>query len=224
MRDNRKSKEYFDRYLQYQYKRISAKEAKLSLCEEADVGKRSRINLSLIGMKIDMLIAEFSQGATRNRLLESFVSCCNTANELPSISYEMCLRLLSFGILLDKNNYASTLVKRLAPEYADDKLILCLLSFATDGTVLWSGSFVFPEIYATLDSVFSAKSEAECIASMKAYLDIWYCSNSNSAWYDSLDSEHDVYYGYWSFESAAIAKMLAIDINGLRENEYFPVI
>ena len=118
----------------------------------------------------------------------------------------------------------SALVKRLDPEYANDKLILCLASYATDGKVLWTGDFVFPEIYVTLDRVFSANSEGVRLTAMKEYLDIWYASNKDSAWYDTLDNKHDIYYGYWSFESPAIAQILAIDINELREKEYFPVI
>jgi hypothetical protein len=34
----------------------------------------------------------------------------------------------------------------------------------------------------------------------------------------------DTYVGYWSFESAALAKVMGIDENKLKGNEYYPLL
>jgi hypothetical protein len=42
------------------------------------------------------------------------------------------------------------------------------------------------------------------------------------AWYDSHKSSKNDYYGYWSFEAGAIAKILNLDDSSLKDVAYYP--
>ena len=50
----------------------------------------------------------------------------------------------------------------------------------------------------------------------------WYEIHRECAWYDSHKSSKNVYYGYWSFEAGAIAKILNLDDSSLKDVPYYP--
>ena len=43
-----------------------------------------------------------------------------------------------------------------------------------------------------------------------------------AGWYNSHKGRHATYYGYWSFESAAIVAILDLDDSSFRDNQYYP--
>lgn len=54
------------------------------------------------------------------------------------------------------------------------------------------------------------------------YLKIkWYKGNSDAGWYDTHKSKENIYNGYWSFETAAIVKILGLDAEKLAGVEYY---
>jgi len=62
----------------------------------------------------------------------------------------------------------------------------------------------------------------EAIKELKIFLDkIWYKMNREMYWYNS-HKDSDIYFGYWSFESAALVKLLGLDDSILRDNKYYP--
>ncbi|MGT2711353.1 PoNe immunity protein domain-containing protein [Streptococcus oriscaviae] len=48
----------------------------------------------------------------------------------------------------------------------------------------------------------------------------WYYAHSEAAWYDTHKTE-DAYYGYWSFDTAALCKIRGIYDEHLKELDYF---
>ncbi|MBL0743195.1 PoNe immunity protein domain-containing protein [Chryseolinea lacunae] len=58
---------------------------------------------------------------------------------------------------------------------------------------------------------------------IKNYLDKqWYAAHANFSWHESHTSAHYNYFGYWSFESAAITIVLKLDDSAYRDNPYYP--
>ncbi|MFC3932895.1 PoNe immunity protein domain-containing protein [Streptococcus dentapri] len=49
----------------------------------------------------------------------------------------------------------------------------------------------------------------------------WYYAHSEAAWYDTHKTE-DAYYGYWSFDTAALCKIRGIYDERLKDLDYFP--
>lgn len=50
----------------------------------------------------------------------------------------------------------------------------------------------------------------------------WYKNRKGSGWYDNHKSIHDIYFGYWSFETAAIVKIMNLDDNNIVDCQYYP--
>jgi len=50
----------------------------------------------------------------------------------------------------------------------------------------------------------------------------WYPRHKDFSFYDNHKSKTNVYYGYWSFETAAICKILEIDVSKIIDFKYFP--
>ena len=55
-----------------------------------------------------------------------------------------------------------------------------------------------------------------------SYLKKWYNKHNECGWHDSHKSKQNLYYGYWSFEAGATAKILGIDDSDIRNCKYYP--
>ena len=49
----------------------------------------------------------------------------------------------------------------------------------------------------------------------------WYYAHSEASWYDTHETE-DAYYGYWSFDTAALCKMRGIYDERFKDLDFFP--
>lgn len=101
MRDKRKSEDYFNSYVTYQEGRINKKMTKLS-DSEGDSAKVERINQSLLKLNVDMVYAQFSSGADKNKLSNYLEDALKTASCVISIDYETLLTLLSLSVIMGK--------------------------------------------------------------------------------------------------------------------------
>lgn len=220
MRDVRKTDAYFKDYISYEQGRIQKKTEKLMQCDNEE--KAGRIRNSLFLYQMNILIASFSAGREKAGLKTLLQLCCDTAQKLAVLGYEDALRIASFSTMLESPEEICAVAKRFPMVFECDKLLRGFVSFAETGTAAWTGAYKFPEVYAGMDSVLDTKSKEEQEKALLKYLDGWYERNRESAWYGTADSTNDVYYGYWSFESAAVATALKLDLAVLAQNQYFP--
>lgn len=127
MRDKRKSEDYFNSYVTYQEGRINKKMTKLS-DSEGDSAKVERINQSLLKLNVDMVYAQFSSGADKNKLSNYLEDALKTASCVISIDYETLLTLLSLSVIMGKKSGSSELIAKHSNVVENDKLLNCLLS------------------------------------------------------------------------------------------------
>ena len=218
IRDKRKSAEYFEKYIEYQKDRIATKDAKLDVCANAKA-KRERINLSQIGYKVDLIFAEYSAGYSTKDLKISVESAIDTALDMTKISFESLLNILSLQVVLNDSYEIDELVKKHSEFISNDKLLNCLATYLQTKKVVWDGSFSVAKVFDELDKVVSSdKKDAE----LNKYLQTWYVNRKDTSWYDTDKNANEVYVGYWSFESAALAKVFGIDETVVARNEYYP--
>lgn len=220
IRDKRKEANYFDSYISYQINRIEKKEGKLLSCEE-DKGKRDRINLSLMIFKMDLLVARFSAGNDRKKLEGALESAINTAIQMPEVDYESMLNILAFSILLDSNYKTKELLAKHEQMVFKDKLLKCFSYYLSIKELTWTGNFFVPKVYDKLAAINTAKDKC---AVLLEYLDSWYLDRSETSWHESHKGSNDTYVGYWSFESAALARVFNINEDKLMGNPYYPVL
>lgn len=218
MRDTRKNKEYFDEFIEYQYSRIDKKTKKL---QEADDTKKQRILVSLIGFEVDLLKAEFSIGATSDKIKKLLVEAIDVISEYKNITYEDLLNILSIAIIVNSKNDTLKLIENNRELISNDRLLNYLASYICGVEAIWDKNIPLPEEFSYLDNVFDAYDKENAL---RAYLDEWYRNHSRYAWYDSHLGSSDTYCGYWSFESAAIAKILRLREDVLKESVYYPCL
>ena len=218
MRDTRKNKEYFNSFIKYQYFRI---EKKLAKFKEADEAKQQRVLVSLTGLEIDLLKAEFSVGATKENLKTLLNRAIGIIYKYNNITYEDLLNLLSLAIIINDKNEAKKIIETNKKIVNNDRLLHYLSSYICGQEAIWDKNLQLPKEFSDLDKVFvSDNKESE----LTSYLDGWYRKHSGYGWYDSHLGSSDTYCGYWSFESAAIAKILGLQEETLKESVHYPYL
>lgn len=220
VRDKRKSADYYNSYIDYQGERIRKKSAKL-LDSGSDSAKAERINQSLLKFKADMVYAQFSVGAVKNKLTYYLVDALRTASQVIHIDYEILLNLLSLSVMMEIRSDSSAFIAKHRDVIQNDKILNCLAEYLQSGKVVWEGSFTIRELYDRLDNLANAADKESIMA---AYLSDWYHAHKDFAWYGSHENDKDTYVGYWSFESAALAKVMGVDESKLRGKEYYPLL
>ena len=76
---------------------------------------------------------------------------------------------------------------------------------------------LFPNAFSTLQKVVLEGNKIELL---KKYLFNWY--NEDCGCYEAHKSKQNIYYGYWSFEAGAIAKILNLNDSSLKNESYYP--
>ncbi|MFV0381508.1 MAG: PoNe immunity protein domain-containing protein [Breznakia sp.] len=77
----------------------------------------------------------------------------------------------------------------------------------------------YPIRYAMLKDIINSKGTTQIV---KGHLDRWYKLHEDSAWYDSHKSKENIYTGYWSYEAGAIVKILNLNDEELKQQQYYP--
>lgn len=216
MRDTRKEKEYFDKYLDYQYSRIEKKTAKL---KNSDESKKQRVLVSLTGYELDLLKAEFSVGATKDNVKALMNRAIKLVSEYANITYEDLLNLISLSIMVRDHSEVAKMIKLHNEKIRNDRLLNYLSMYANDEVPIWDMSIPLKKEFSALDEVMNAEPKEDKLCN---YLNNWYENHSDYSWYNSHLRSEDTYCGYWSFESAAIAIILGLNENELKASEYFP--
>ena len=224
MRDKRKNEAYFAEYIKYEHSRIIKKQDKLASTTEED--KAARIYANLFLYRMNMLVASFSYGDDSSSLKVLLSETCTTALSLKAdtLTYSDALTLTSLSILLNCCEGIKRVIDRNRGLFESDKLLHGLASYIDSGKAEWSGNYAFPDVYAGLDSFMSAVSSEEKEDELLEFLNGWYDKCSDCAWYDTLNNPHNVYYGYWCFEAAALAKVYGLNEKRLSTNAYYPVL
>ena len=78
------------------------------------------------------------------------------------------------------------------------------------------------KVYDCLKQISEKDREIACEELKEYLLEKWYEIHRECAWYDSHKSNKNVYYGYWSFEAGAIAKILNLNDSSLKDVPYYP--
>lgn len=218
IRDSRKDAKYFEDYIAYQRTRISKKKEKLASCGE-DEQKAERVRLSFLKYLLDMIYALFSSGENEDAIAPVLADALDTASEMETVDYESLMNLLSIAIFVGKEEETHHLIQMHEDEIRKDKLLNCFATYCEDGSVLWDREFQVKEVFDCLDGLGASSDKTRVISN---YLLDWYDAHSYTAWHDSHKGKNDTYVGYWSFESAALAKIFGADDQKLSAFVYYP--
>ncbi|MBC2285552.1 PoNe immunity protein domain-containing protein [Listeria booriae] len=139
-------------------------------------------------------------------------------------SYVQLLWTVSLGILLHTSDLELHQIENIIKEESfHDYLIDYLLHQRNKDWEITTQEVIFSSPYAMLIDVILEKNKEVAIDKLKNYLEKeWYKGHDDAGWHDSHKSKFNTYSGYWSYESGAIAKVLQLDDETLKNVPYYP--
>ena len=175
-----------------------------------------------------VLISKYSVGLEVSQLLNDYeksISFMEKGWEAESGYVEM-VWMLSIGIMLEVNdenfNKLAELVKR---DKLDDFLVNFLIKIRKSDWDFNSKTFRFTKPYKAIEEVIelSFSNKEEAVKRLKKYLQKeWYSGHRDTGWHNDHKSKWGVHFGYWSFESGALVKILGLDDTSLKDVSYYP--
>jgi hypothetical protein len=143
-------------------------------------------------------------------------------------AYDEMLWMLSLGYLLNiPEEYFLKLVEVIDRDKVKDKLFEFIIrAKIKDRPVLTEESYIehfnVPQIFEKLRTAID-KPKAEAEKLVKEFIEKdWYKNHKGAGWYDSHKGKHNTYFGYWSFETAAVVKIMGLDDRTFRDCSYYP--
>lgn len=222
MRDRLKDKQYFIEYINEEKKRIEKFEAKL-MNNEVKNERILPVRRKIHSLKFQILIARYSMGEKLEQLIDDYKGLVNDMVELWHPDwYDDMLWMLSIGVMLEIDDQSfNILIDLVEKNKKEDWLYYFMINYRNKNYTYSEYTLMFDEPYKEIYEV--VKLENNKISLLREYLqNRWYSGHSDAGWYDSHKSKENLYYGYWSFESGAIVKILGLDDSELKDVQYYP--
>ena len=185
---------------------------------------------------LHLAISRYTVGEPVKQIIPDLLKCIEMADQVwphtednPKYAaflfdwYSKALWIVALGTLLNlTKDEMQPMLSVLDQAKAQDWLLEYMLGKNGEGRPK-TNSLVFPTIYSTLKQAVEESDPIKASALIKRYLEKeYYPKHRQAYWYDLHKSKHVVFFGYWSFEAAAIVKIAGIDDSSFRDNEYYP--
>ncbi|EIT84447.1 hypothetical protein A374_15017 [Fictibacillus macauensis ZFHKF-1] len=213
-----------------------AKEKIESLHEDEKKGiqRNPRDNISIIksvhnrifNYATENLRAKYSMGADISSLEEDFLQAVSVIDGMgeETMGYTNLLWLISVGVLLEVDRcHLEKLNQKAVQDQERDAVIHYLLSACGFGKPQITATYKKENPYAKTRKIIElARTDREAASKrLTQYMKKeWYKGHHDVGWRNAhKDSD---YVGFWSFETAAIAKILQLDDAALEKNNHYP--
>ena len=202
MRDTIKDKKYFDNFISEDSKRIINFIDKLK-AGQVPANRIERIKELIFSLELGVFIAKYSRGDDLKSLYDSFCELFDKWIEsFNKDNYDTNLKMISLSFLDKLEDKLSQI---------DDWLTTFIISGENNKKL------IYPDHYMPLNA---AIKNNDFTALINYAEDIWFDEELDC--FVSHKSAENIYYGYWSFEVAAIIKKLRINDSTLKGTKYYP--
>lgn len=177
---------------------------------------------------LKILIARYSKGGEmaeiRSYIPELINAFTQTQKYKGALRYDYYIWMLSIFIVLDIGDIGH-IFKTIEP--SNDYLISYLVKYQIPSLEMpLYNKFYFKLPYQSTKEIISLAEQGKkdsAVIRLKKYLEKeWYVGNAEMGWYNDHKSKFNLHFGYWSFESGALVKILGLDDSGLKGVQYYP--
>ncbi|MBC2283907.1 PoNi-like cognate immunity protein [Listeria booriae] len=230
MRDTLKNETYFEEKILENDELIKKYEDMLQqLIQERGENDPSieRVHIVLLKYYTAKINCLYSAGFPIDSIKEVYPLFLNSFEiiwEKETSSYIQLLWTVSLGILVgaskEQFQQIEDIIKK---EEFHDYLIDYLMHQHNKSWEITTQEIIFPTPYQVLKDIIRETNKDSAVKELKYYLEKeWYKGHDDAGWHDSHKSKFDTYSGYWSYESGAIAKVLQLDDEALKNVPYYP--
>lgn len=249
MRDKLKDKQHFDKWISAFYESIEQVKNWILIgktpLERINIMKQSMAQtyMNIIACKFssNIPIVNFKDDLIQaiDLTFESWDGCwkIETGNPTGSIvldqyhldAYDQMLWMLSLGYLLDVSEAD---FKKLAEVIDRDGVKDFLFEFIIRAKLKdrqriakesYQEFFDAPNTFKKLRQAIHETDKAKAEKLVKEFITKdWYKNHKDAGWHNSHKSQHGVYFGYWSFETAAAVKIMGLDDSSFINCPYYP--
>jgi hypothetical protein len=246
MRDKLKNEEYFITKIDIIYQVIKQY---LEWIQNGEV-KEDRINPikhSIVWDYLRIINSKYSLGKNIIELKDDLIHAIDTTNEswdgfwklndrkgkeynqYTLSAYDEMLWMLSLGYLLDiSNEDFQKLVDVIDRDQVKDFLFEFIIRAKFPDRQLvkeesYQKYFGIPKVFEKLRQATTETDKSKAEQLVKEFITkYWYKGHKDAGWYNSHKSLHNIYYGYWSFEMAAVVKIMGLDDSSFSDCKYYP--
>lgn len=181
-----------------------------------------------INYRLRIMLASYSMGVEIEELRKQYIVIASLFAET---GYKITtvvpiLQMLSIGILININDvHFDKLVQVVDKGGHKDFLLDYLIRYRKPNRDISLDSYIQKSPYQNIQNIvaIAQSDKKEAVISLKQYLTKrWYRGHSTEAWYDLHKKDINSYFGYWSFESGALVKILGLDDSSLKGVQYYP--
>lgn len=218
MRDRLKSKEFFEQELADQKERIRKFEEVFESLDPSNISGIENGRLIISDFYRDYFKMAYSAGWEIDEIIPFYVEYLryykDVCSDIDSL-YDL-IDIYAIGVLLyDKKDLFEGYLDEIAGRFPSKAgLVNCLLSYIKDRPYQPAKS-----IFAYFNDLMNGEKKEDIL---KDAMKKWYRKHKSAYWYDMHKSKANVYYGYWSYEIAALVKILNADDSGFRDHDYYP--
>lgn len=249
MRDKLRDRLYFEKLITTFYESIDRLTNWIQI-GKTPIERVNYVKRSIVQSYISIFQCKYSAGFTNDSIsidLKKCILICNeswdgfwlikTGNPTGSIvlnqyglsGYDEMLWLLSLGYLLDiPNEDFKKLVEIIDRDGVKDILFEFIIKAKlqdrpSNTEESYQEYFHIPNCYKKLRQAIIETDKAKTTKLVNEFVSKdWYNNHKDAGWYNSHKSKHDTYFGYWSFETAAIVKIMGLDDSSFRDCQYYP--
>lgn len=245
MRDNLKNKQYFDKCIDGFYQSLN-RVTNWILTGKTAIERVNVMKQSMVQTNINIITCKYSSSKEIAALNDDLLNAIKLTqeswdgfwlidhngkklNQYGLSGYDEMLLMLSLGYLL---NIDEADFKKLVEVIDRDGVKDYLFEFIIRAKLKerqpisqesYAEFFGVPEIFEKLRQAITETDKAKAEKLIKEFITKdWYKNHKDAGWYNSHKSKHDTYFGYWSFETAAIVKIMGLDDSSFIDCQYYP--
>ena len=245
MRDKLKNEQHFDKWINEFYQSLD-RVTDWILTGKTAVDRINTMKQSMVQTNINIITCKYSSDKkvydlkidlnnAINLTHESWDGFWNIEyngkklNQYGLDAYDQMLWMLSIGYLL---NIEETNFKKLVEVIDGDGVRDFLFEFIIRAKLKdrqpiteesYQEFFGVPQTFEKLRQVINETNKSKAEKLVKEFITKdWYKNHKDAGWYNSHKSKHNTYFGYWSFETAAVVKIMGLDENSFIDCQYYP--